>query len=147
MARPVKLNARLIVDICKNILIGATYQASAVAAGVSYETFRKYRTEAKAALEKPPSKRTEDDELLIGFSAAVDKANAELEISLMKTIKTRGKRDWRALAWILQNRFPDRYSERKVLDANVVEWDKDAWMAERKKRLERLKKVAAEDDW
>jgi hypothetical protein len=139
MARPVKLNGTLIKKVCENILTGATYQASAVAAGISYDTFNEYRKGAKAALEKKAEKRSELDNLLIEFSEAVERANAELQISLLKGIKTKGKRDWKALAWIAQNRFPSDFSERKTLDVNNIEWDPEKWKAERNKRLKAVK--------
>ena len=134
MARPVKLTSRTIVNICQNILTGATYNACAIAAGISYETFNEWRKGGREAAAKDPSKRTEPQKLMLEFSEAVDRANAELEISLMKSIKTKGKRDWKATAWILQNRFPHSYSERKEVNVNEIEWDPAAWKKERQKR-------------
>lgn len=138
MARPIKLNSRLIVKICRNILTGATYQACAVATGISYDTFNEWRKGAMVALEKQPSRRTDNDNLFIEFSEAVNQANAELEISLMKSIKTKGRRDWKATAWILQNRFPQHYSERRELNVNNIEWDPEQWKKDRKKRLQQV---------
>ena len=138
MARPIKLNSRVIVKVCEGILTGASYQAAAVAAGISYDTFNEYRKGAKMALEKNASKRNELDNLMIEFSEAVDQANATLEISLMKSIKTKGRRDWKATAWILQNRFPEKYAERKQVEHNMVEWDRKEWEQNRKKRLEQV---------
>ena len=138
MARPVKLTSRTIVNICQNILTGATYQACAISAGISYETFNEWRKGGREAAAKDPSKRTEPQNLMLEFSEAVDRANAELEISLMKSIKTRGKRDWKATAWILQNRFPASYSERKEINVNNVEWDREAWKKEVSKRRKQV---------
>ncbi len=134
MARPTKLTGALITRIATNILTGATYQACAVAAGISYDTFNEYRKGASDALKKKSEKRTENERLLIEFSEAIDRANAELELSLVKSIKTKGKKDWKATAYILQNRFPDRYSERKSVQADVVEWDRESWKKEIAKR-------------
>lgn len=134
MARPTKIDSSLIKKIVENILTGATYQACAKAAGISYDTFNEYRKGAKEAAKKLAKDRTENERLMIEFSEAVDRANAELEISLMKSIKTKGKRDWKATAWILQNRFPDSYSERKEINVNNVEWDKDEWKKDVEKR-------------
>jgi hypothetical protein len=144
MARPTKLNSRVIIKISENILTGATYRAAAVAAGIAYDTFNEWRKAALTAQKKTPSKRSEFEELLVEFSDAVDRANAELEIGLMKTIKTRGKRDWKALAWILQNRFPADYAERKQVEHDMIEWDAEKWKTERAMRMQQVE--ALEDN-
>jgi transposase-like protein len=143
MPRLSKLNSRIIVRICQGILTGASYEAAAVAAGISYETFNEWRKDAKEAGKKIPSKRTDLEALKVQFSEAVDQANAELEISLMKSIKTKGKRDWKATSWILQNRFPNKYSDRKQVEHNIVEFDAEEWKKERKARIAQV--VALEE--
>jgi transposase-like protein len=143
MPRLSKLNSRIIVRICQGILTGASYEAAAVAAGISYETFNEWRKDAKEASKKTPSKRTDLEALKVQFSEAVDQANAELEISLMKSIKTKGKRDWKATSWILQNRFPNKYSDRKQVEHNIVEFDAEEWKKERKARIAQV--VALEE--
>jgi hypothetical protein len=135
MPRLSKLNSRIIVRICQGILTGA--------AGISYETFNEWRKDAKEAGKKIPSKRTDLEALKVQFSEAVDQANAELEISLMKSIKTKGKRDWKATSWILQNRFPNKYSDRKQVEHNIVEFDAEEWKKERKARIAQV--VALEE--
>jgi len=139
MARPGKLDSKIIIRICNGILTGATYKAACTAAGISYDTFNEWRKGAELARKK--ERRTENDDLLIQFSDAVEKANAKLEINLMKGIKQKGEKDWKALAWILQNRFPESYAEKKQHDHNVVLWDHKAWEEDRKKRLEQVEEI------
>jgi len=81
--------------ICKAIRIGATYQAAAEAAGVSYETFNEWR---KCKTTK-----------FLRFSEAVDRANADAQLDLLTNIKSSGEKDWRANAWVLEHRFKQDY--------------------------------------
>lgn len=95
MARPTKLTPEVQELICKAIRIGATYQAAAEAAGVSYETFNEWR--------KGKSSK------FLRFSEAVDRANADAQIELLNNIKSSGEKDWRANAWVLEHRFKQDY--------------------------------------
>ena len=46
------------------------------------------------------------------FAAAVTRARTDLFESLVKTVKTAAKKDWRAASWILERRDPDAWSRR-----------------------------------
>ena len=81
--------------ICKAIRIGATYQAAAEAAGVSYETFNEWR---KCKTTK-----------FLRFSEAIDRANADAQLELLQKIQNFTDKDWRAGTWILEHRFKQDY--------------------------------------
>ena len=95
MARPTKLTPEVQELICKAIRIGATYQAAAEAAGISYETFNEWR---KCKTTK-----------FLRFSEAVDRANADAQLDLLAKVQTFGDKDWRASTWILEHRFKQDY--------------------------------------
>ena len=46
------------------------------------------------------------------FRRAVTRARTDLFESLVKTVKTAAKKDWRAASWILERRDPDAWSRR-----------------------------------
>lgn len=95
MARPTKLTPEVQETICKAIRIGATYQAAAEAAGISYETFNEWR---KGKTHK-----------FIAFSEAVNRANADAQLDLLQKIQIASEKDWRAGTWILEHRFRQDY--------------------------------------
>lgn len=104
MARPTKLTPEVQETICKAIRIGATYQAAAEAAGVSYETFNEWR--------KGKAHR------FITFSEAVDRANADAQLDLLQNIKAAGDKDWRANAWVLEHRFKQDFGNSVDVTSN-----------------------------
>lgn len=59
----------------------------------------------------------EDEE----FAEEVEAAKDFSEATLLQTIKYQGeaKQDWRASAWILERRFPDRWGAKREVDVNV----------------------------
>ena len=118
MARPTKLTPEVQETICKAIRIGATYQAAAEAAGISYETFNEWR---KAKTHK-----------FLAFSEAVDRANADAQIELLNKIQNFTDKDWRAGTWRLEHRFKQDYGNSVDVTTEghaltfVVEREKDA---------------------
>jgi len=59
----------------------------------------------------------EDEE----FAEEVEAAKDFSEATLLQTIKYQGeaKQDWRASAWILERRFPDRWGAKREVDVTV----------------------------
>ena len=118
MARPTKLTPEVQELICKAIRIGATYQAAAEAAGISYDTFNEWR--------KGKSSK------FLRFSEAVDRANADAQLELLQKIQNFTDKDWRAGTWILEHRFKQDYGNSVDVTTEghaltfVVEREKDA---------------------
>lgn len=48
------------------------------------------------------------------FCDAVDRAEATGSQARMSAIHMHAEKDWRALAWVQEHRFPDRYGKRQV---------------------------------
>lgn len=48
------------------------------------------------------------------FAVAYDKAIGDSEIKLLKRIKDAGAKDWRALAWIMERRWPERWGKNRA---------------------------------
>ena len=95
MARPCKLTDEVELDICNAIADGATYAAASEAAGVAYSTFNEWMKDTRPRFVK--------------FSEAVTRANGRARAELVRDIRKHGRKDWRALAWILERRFKPEY--------------------------------------
>lgn len=117
MARKTKLSPEVQKAICDAIRDCATYKSAAEAAGIAYSTFNEWMKD-----ERPKYKK---------FSEAVSRANGDAIVELSRKIKQAGQRDWRALAWTLEHRFPEDYGSRVDITSggdkitlNVVYQDK-----------------------
>lgn len=67
--------------------------------GVAYSAFRKWRDEDEA------------------FAAEVTRARARWERAACEKIQR--AQDWRAIAYLLAVRYPEHYSERKIIETNT----------------------------
>lgn len=102
--RPSKLNAETQKRVCDAILVGATYEAAAQYAGITYETFNEWMKAGRAAQE--PNEFSD-------FSEAVTLANASAQVNFATHIKNAASGgDWRAASWMLERRFPKAYGLR-----------------------------------
>jgi hypothetical protein len=87
----------LIPIILDNISNGGTIRISCMAAGVSYRSFREW-------VQADPQ-----------LSAHLKKANSDFELRHVRNIQTMATDDWKASAWLLERKFPKRYSRRLVI--------------------------------
>ncbi len=87
----------LIPIILDNISNGGTIGVSCLAAGVAYTTFRDW-------VKADPS-----------LSVDLKRANTEFELRHVRNIQTMSTDDWKASAWLLERKFPKRYSRRLVI--------------------------------
>ena len=85
--------------ICDHISNGVPLIAAAVASGISNTTIHRWRR------EKPE------------FNEMIEQAIGVSEARLAEAIANYD--DWRAKAWILERRFPERWSKREQIDMNV----------------------------
>jgi hypothetical protein len=83
---------------------GNTRRASAAYAEVSHETFYAWLKD-------------------LTFSDAVTRAEAHAEVSWETGIAQAGKKDWRALAWLLERRFGADWRERKDVNLRTLPTD------------------------
>ena len=113
--RPSKLTPQVQAAIVASIANGATRQAAADLAGIGAATVREWiaRGEGRDP-DRPATPELED------FAAEVRRAEASLEIRCVETILESD--NWRAAAWLLERRFPDRWgpSARHEVRAEVV---------------------------
>jgi transposase len=116
--RPSKLNDETLAAIVDAVSDGLTLNVAAQAAGINVATLHSWRDRGDADLE---AGRTSI------FARLVDeltRATAAGEVTLVRRIRSHGSGpagDWRALAWLLERRFPERYGKRLEVDATLSE--------------------------
>jgi hypothetical protein len=87
----------LIPIILDNISNGGPMAVACCAAGVAHSTFRDW-------MRADPSLRI-----------MLKKATSEFELRHVRNIQTMATDDWKASAWLLERKFPKRYSRRLVI--------------------------------
>ena len=141
--RPPKFNQETLDTIVRAIRGGNYVETAAAMAGVSKSTLYDWLKQgARAKTGK-----------LKEFSDAVNQAQGEAEARDVLTIGGAAKLDWRAAAWRLERKFPDRWGRRDtmkhtgpgggpIITANV---DMSKLSVEELRTLEQLALKAAED--
>jgi len=101
--RPPKLTPELIEQIATAIRGGNYIETAAAFSGVKKSTL--YDWLRRGAKQK--------SDIYRDFSDAVEKALAASEIRDVLRIDEAGKKNWQAIAWRLERRFPKRWGRRK----------------------------------
>lgn len=102
--RPSKKSKAVVDKILELIADGNYYITAVKACGISYSTFTRWMKEDKE------------------FRKSVKRAEAEGEAACIKKIKIAGEKNWTAVAWRLERRWPDRWGKR---DSHAVEHSLD----------------------
>lgn len=105
MAAPRKLTADLQDRICELIRAGVPIDVASRALGISETTYHAWRERGK---KKGRANKPHRD-----FLAATDTARAESEANLVAQITRQTKTSWRAAAWLLEHRHPERWVPEK----------------------------------
>lgn len=107
--RPSKLTPEVIEELSTQIGRGLTYALACKRAGITYQTFRRWR-----AGRFP---KTTPVELQEQFCLALKRAEAQLIYELLCTIRAHGfadlPGDWRTAAWFLERRYPQHFGRRR----------------------------------
>lgn len=100
MGKP--MDKQLVTDVVLNyVRSGLFIQQACLAAGVSMRTFQEWR-------QKDPR-----------LSASLKKAEAEFERVHIQNITTHAAKDWKASAWMLERKYPQRYAKREAPEVKV----------------------------
>ena len=110
--RPTKLRANAIAHIVEAMEAGATYEAAATYAGITYQTYLNWMERGRA----------ETSGIYFEFFGTVEQANARAQVLFAQRIQKASKDDWRAAAWMLERRYPKAYGARiGAIDEKVID--------------------------
>lgn len=90
-----QLNAYERSQICAIIAVGCSRDCAANYIGCSVATIERLVARSKS------------------FAAKLAAAESQNEITHLENIRAAGKKEWRASAWALERRYPERYGPRK----------------------------------
>jgi transposase len=105
MSRPQIITKEIIEEICNYIAAGHSYAKSAKLAGIAESTFFRWRTMGQ--LEGA-------EDIYTIFYIETQDASDFSESEALQLVRSSAilERNWRAAAWFLERRFPDKYSKR-----------------------------------
>lgn len=111
---PLKLNQEVQERICAMVSQGVPLETAARAGGVTYQTLNNWMRRGAEGEAPFASFRAEVEE-----ARAISEANL---IALMRQAAVEGSAgEWRAAAWLLARRFPERWSEKRQLEVSSPE--------------------------
>ena len=105
MARPPIPIEPYIEKLCQAILVGATYELAALYAGISADTFARWRQRAATARPGTALARLRD---------RLTEAEGQAALRWLAQIQAAASADWRAAAYMLERRYPEMYAKQIV---------------------------------
>lgn len=134
MARPEKLDIEIQKEIINMVKAGNFLETAAAFAGVDVSTIRRWIKRGERELQRIDensggrAKIRKAEQKYVEFCTAIKKAKAESEIRDLLLIGNAAKEDWKAAAWRLERKYPERYgrTERHELtgkDGGPIEVD------------------------
>lgn len=94
-SRPGGLNSHQRAQICAIIAVGCSRSCAASYIGCKVEVIDELAARSRS------------------FRRQLAEAESKHEIAHLENIRTAGKKEWRASAWALERRYPERYGARK----------------------------------
>ncbi len=105
MPRPTKLSPQRQAQICEYVAQGHSREIAAQACGIAATTVYRWMKRGE----------TEPDGPFGEFCMALKRADAEAEIACLRRIKAAAEAgDWRAAAWMLERRYPEKWGRRRA---------------------------------
>lgn len=117
MAKP-KITPGTTAIICQALRLGATYASAAEVAGIAESTFYNWIRRG-TELKEGDKKVTRNNRLYLEFLEEIKRVEAEAEMSMLSRINQSGNNDWKALAWILERRHPNRWANTQRIEVQV----------------------------
>ncbi len=122
MSRPTKLTPETQEIIVKAVSLGATYEASANAAGISYDSFNNWMKRGEEELQRRESPRVKKDtnqwnneQPFVEFFKAIKKAQGDRQARWLSQIEQAAQNgNWQAAAWKLERTEPENFGRHRV---------------------------------
>lgn len=121
MARPSKLTPEVEEKILNAVGTGSSFAGAAGYAGIDASTFHRWMQRGD------PDAKERADAPFRTFRRKVEQARDEAEVRDITLIAKAGKTDWRAAAWRLERRMPERYGRAATTEVLPKAPEDDSW--------------------
>jgi hypothetical protein len=135
-----ELTRRLHDFIIEQIKAGSYRNRAASAAGIAVSTFYRWLTKGRDELARMRSARglairvQPELKRFADFYLDVERAEADAELDCVTIIRNAAVSNWSAAAWLLERKFPERYTTGRVLKIQI-ETEQEEFLAKLEKRL------------
>lgn len=126
--RPTKYNKETIENILGLIQWGSTKEEASIRSGIHRDTLNEWEN-------KYPD-----------FLAAVKRAEALQVTTLVLAIRKAAINDWKAAAWLLERRWPEKFAKNRFYRVEEIEKKKYTLTPEKEKELRDVVKRFSEED-
>lgn len=109
IGRPSKLTLEVRTKLLQALVAGNQYRPACAFAGIHYHTFLNWMKQGEAATKGE----------FVDFLDSVQRAVAQGEIASVAKIKRAEDEDWRAAAWMLERRHPERWANTQKVQVEV----------------------------
>lgn len=115
-----KLTPDIVREMGLKVAAGTPIPVAASELGIQKHTWAHWAQYAKAdqLAGKTPGWGEGESPYLV-WAGYMQQAKAQLEGALIRGIVTHGGEDWKALAWVAERRFPDRWALKKQVEHSV----------------------------
>lgn len=148
--RPTKLNKQIIEEIALMVKLGNYIETASAFAGISkvtlYEWMKRGRRELERVNDGKGRKIRKSEELYVEFLNAIEQAMAEAEVRDVQTIYNATKIDWKASAWRLERKYPDRWGKTEHHEVSGKDGKPLEVEVARKKLLDKLTNMAESEE-
>lgn len=125
--RPTKCTPELTARFAELLEKGMYFEPTCALVGVSkvsaYDWLKRGRAELERIAEDPRRSVLKDEQVFVDFLNACEEATATAEGRALEVIHdaaaSKHDGEWRAAAWFLERRLPDRWRERKGHDVKA----------------------------
>jgi hypothetical protein len=107
--RETALTPKLQKAITGHIADGLPYDTACALVGIDYQTFSLWMRRGKGTDSQMPQ-----TELYMNFMIAVQKAKAQAEAFAVQSVVVAYPDNWKAAAWMLERRHPDKWGKRSA---------------------------------
>lgn len=105
---------KLVLDA---VTAGATLKIAAEAAGVSYDTLKKWIARGEHGHERPAYKE------YVEFAQKVRQAQAKGEVGLIARVRKASEENWSAAAWLLERGHSERWGRKQQITVKELSND------------------------
>lgn len=119
--RPIKLNNEIQKQIIDLIRAGNYIETASSCVGVNKSTLYDWLKRGAREKQRTDGKSNKNEDVYVQFSNAVEKAIAEAEARDVLNIQKASQTDWKASAWRLERKFPNKWGRKDHITADVTQ--------------------------
>jgi transposase len=123
VGRPSTITPELVTALVQDVWSGLSFFWASKRRGLSHQRTLRWKQKGEQLMARDdldPDQLTEAERLYVQLALDVGIAQAEFELAQLRRLLQDGEGDWRAPAWVLERRFPERWGRRAHLRVDAA---------------------------